>query len=272
MGFLGANWRAIIKKACCGPDAAATLCENPAPMKPIFILQHLNGDGPAYLQTWLEDKGMPFQVFNIQAGRAFPATLQGCGGLAILGGEMSANDPLPSLRQAEQLFLQAVQQGVPTLGHCLGGQLMARALGARVVPSPAPEVGWQSLQVLPCVSARAWLQPFEIESRPMVFHWHREAFELPAGAEALATTAACPVQAFALGPHLAMQWHVELDEAKLHRWSLENGVEHQRCLRDHPGTVQSGAAMRAAARLHLAQQQALARHIYSRWLGLMGQV
>ena len=239
-------------------------------MKPIFILQHLTGDGPAYLQTWLRQQGLPFQVFNTQAGQEFPANLQGCGGLAILGGEMSANDPLPSLRQAEVLFLQAVKLGVPTLGHCLGGQLMARALGARVVPSPAPEVGWQSLRVLDCASARAWLHPAELEATPLVFHWHYEAFELPAGAEALATSAACPVQAFSLGPHLAMQWHVELDDVKLQRWSLENGVEHQQSLRDHPATVQSGSAMRGAAPAQLPQQQALARHIYRRWLDLAG--
>lgn len=240
-------------------------------MKPIFILQHLNGDGPAYLQTWLEQQGLPFQVFNTEAGQDFPAHLQGCGGLAILGGEMSANDPLPSLRQAEHLFLQAVQLGVPTLGHCLGGQLMARALGARVVPSPAPEVGWQRLKVSDCASARGWLQPPEMAATPLVFHWHYEAFELPTGAETLATTAACPVQAFSLGPHLAMQWHVELDDVKLQRWSLENGVEHQQCLRDHPATVQSGDAMRGAAPAQLPQQQALARHIYQRWLGLAGR-
>lgn len=240
-------------------------------MKPIFILQHLTGDGPAYLQTWLEQQGLPFQVFNTQAGQDFPANLQGCGALAILGGEMSANDPLPSLRQAELLFLQAVQHGVPTLGHCLGGQLMARALGARVVASPAPEVGWQGLRVLESAAARAWLQPPELAATPLVFHWHFEAFELPAGAEALATSAACPVQAFSLGRHLAMQWHVELDEVKLYRWSLENGVDHQMGLRDHPTTVQSGSAMRGDAPAHLPQQQALARHIYKRWLGLAGR-
>ena len=237
-------------------------------MKPITILQHLNSDGPAYLQAWLMQRGWPFRVFNSEAGEAFPDDLGDCGGLAILGGEMSANDPLPSLRQAEHLFLQAVRQGVPTLGHCLGGQLMARALGARVVASPAPEVGWQRLTVLDNASAAHWLLSSDWTQTPRVFHWHYEAFELPAGAVPLASTAACPVQAFCVGPHLAMQWHVELDETKLNRWSREDGVEFRALCKSQAATVHSGPVMRAQAVANLPRHQALARHIYSRWLGL----
>lgn len=240
-------------------------------MKPIYILQHLSGDGPAYLADWLQQQRLPFRVFNTQAGQDFPDTLRDCSGLAILGGEMSANDPLPSLRQAEHLFLQAVRDGIPTLGHCLGGQLMARALGAGVAASPAPEVGWQTLQLSGDEEARSWLLPQDTDPPPCVFHWHCEAFQLPAGAQLLAATAACPVQAFSAGPHLAMQWHVELDEVKLARWSLEDGEEHRQTRSDHPTTVQSGPAMREAAAVLLPRQQALARHIYGRWWGLMSQ-
>ena len=234
-------------------------------MKPVYILQHLHGDGPAYLQTWLEQQGLPYRVFNTQAGERFPDDLGNCSGLAILGGEMSANDPLPSLRQAEHLFLEAVRDGVPTLGHCLGGQLMARALGALVSASPAPEVGWQPLTVLGNDRARAWLAPNGTLAPLTVFHWHYEAFQLPAGAQLLATSAACPVQAFSVGPHLAMQWHVELDAAKLDRWSREQSGQHEQACLEHPKTVHSGSEMRVAAPERLAQQQALARHIYGRW-------
>ena len=138
-------------------------------MKPIYILQHLSGDGPAYLADWLQQQRLPFRVFNTQAGQDFPDTLRDCSGLAILGGEMSANDPLPSLRQAEHLFLQAVRDGIPTLGHCLGGQLMARALGAGVAASPAPEVGWQTLQLSGDEEARSWLVPQDMDPPPCVF-------------------------------------------------------------------------------------------------------
>lgn len=118
-------------------------------MKPVLVLQHLGTDGPAYLAQWPAARGMLVDIVDSQAGQRAPAHLRSRhAALAILGGEMSADDPLPCLRDAEALFREAVVSGVPTLGHCLGGQLMARALGARVVDSPAPEVGWQPLQVL----------------------------------------------------------------------------------------------------------------------------
>jgi GMP synthase (glutamine-hydrolysing) len=70
-------------------------------MKPVLILQHLSGDGPAYLGTWLQRQGLPFDLRNTEAGQDFPEHMDGHSALAILGGEMSANDPLPSLRRAE---------------------------------------------------------------------------------------------------------------------------------------------------------------------------
>lgn len=232
-------------------------------MKPILILQHLDGDGPGYFGTWLAAQGLPFVVCNAESGPGFPATVQGHAGLAVLGGEMSANDPLPSLRQAEGLIRAAMAEGLPVIGHCLGGQLMARALGARVTASPAPEVGWQKLQVLPGEAAAGW---FGARTQASVFHWHYEAFELPAGATRLARSDACPHQAFGIGPHLAMQFHVEIDADKVQRWSAEPGARWQQALRQHPATVQDGAAMRAALAARLPAHQALAGEIYARWV------
>ncbi|HSM21614.1 MAG TPA: type 1 glutamine amidotransferase, partial [Rubrivivax sp.] len=172
--------------------------------------------------------------------------------------------PLPGLRQAEALVRDAVREGVPTLGHCLGGQLMARALGAPVGASPAPEIGWQALHVHDTPEAAAW---FGAPGPQVVFHWHFDAFELPPGAVRLAGSAACPNQAFALGPHLAMQFHMEVDEEKLHRWSLEEG-ERWAAARSRHATAQSGPQMRDGVALHLPAQQALADRVYWRWLEL----
>jgi GMP synthase-like glutamine amidotransferase len=231
-------------------------------MKPALILQHLSADGPAYLASWLQRRGIPVDLRNVEAGDRYPDDLAGHSALAVLGGEMSANDPLPSLRQAERLILDAMARGVPVIGHCLGGQLMARALGARVVESPAPEVGWQTLEVLDDPVARDWFG----DSGPVpVFQWHYEAFELPPGARLLARSAACPHQAFAVGAHLAMQFHVEVDAEKLARWSIDEGVRYLDAMRVHPGTVQPAAAMRADTARLLGCQQALADRLYTRW-------
>jgi GMP synthase (glutamine-hydrolysing) len=230
-------------------------------MKPVLVLQHLDFDGPACLGTWLQQQGVPFDVRNTEAGDALPADMDGHSALALLGGEMSANDPLPTLRQAESLILQAMGSGRPVLGHCLGGQLMARALGARVVASPAPEVGWQPVSVADTPPARDW---FGEPGEHTVFQWHYESFELPAGAVLLAGSAACPRQAFAIGPHLAMQFHVEVDAEKLGRWSTDNSERYLGALAQY-ASVQSGDAMRHGAGRHLARQQALAARIYRHW-------
>ena len=144
-------------------------------MKPVLVLQNLTPDGPGYLGTWLAHQRLPFEVFNTEAGQHYPEHIGAYGALALLGGEMSANDDLPSLRQAERLILEAMDADLPVIGHCLGGQLMARALGARIVDSSRPEIGWQAMRVAHTPAARAW---FGEADELTVYHWHRESFEL----------------------------------------------------------------------------------------------
>ena len=237
-------------------------------MKPVLVLQHQSADGPAYLARWLAAHGVPFELVDDEAGGVAPASLRGHSALAILGGEMSANDPLPGLRRAEALVREAVREGVPTIGHCLGAQLMARALGARVVAAPVPEIGWQPLQVSDLPAAADWLGA---PGPRTVFQWHFESFELPRGALRLAASAACPNPAFALGPHLALQFHLEIDADKLQRWSQDSDARWDEALRLHPDSVQDGPAMRAGAALHLAAQQAMAERCYARWIAGCGQ-
>lgn len=234
-------------------------------MAPILILQNLSGDGPGYLARWLRIQDIPYRVLDTEAGDAYPPSVAGYGGLALLGGEMSANDDLQSLRQAERLILQAMDADIPVIGHCLGGQLMARALGARVIASPQPEIGWQSMTVPDTPAARDW---FGEPGERTVYHWHGESFELPAGAELLAGSATCPRQAFAIGRHLAMQFHVELDEHKLAAWSASVDPAFLKAQQRYPATVQTGPAMRAQAARALPEQQHLADRLYRRWLGL----
>lgn len=230
--------------------------------KPVLVLQHLSSDGPAYLGRWLAARGVACQVFDSEAGADFPSRIDGYGALAVLGGEMSANDPLPSLRTAESLIRQAVAAEVPVIGHCLGGQLMARALGAQVLPSRAPEIGWLPVQVAAHDDAQAW---FGAEPQPFVFQWHFESFELPPGAQLLASSDACAHQAFRLGPHLALQFHVEVDAAKLALWSASTDPTFL-SLQSRCPSVQSGATMREQAPQRLAAQQRLADRLYARWL------
>jgi GMP synthase-like glutamine amidotransferase len=140
---------------------------------------------------------------------------------------------------------------------------MARALGARVGESPAPEVGFQEMRVLPVAASRTWFGPIEWAR---VFQWHYEAFDLPRGATALATSEACPLQAFAIGPHLAMQFHIELDAEKAGRWADEESDRYRQALARHPASVHDAQRLRADIPALLPGHQALADRIYGRWL------
>lgn len=218
-------------------------------MKPVLILQHMTSDPPGYLGTWLSRQGLPMDLRNTEAGDPFPDSIDGYRALAILGGEMSANDDLPSLRRAEVLIRQAMASGVPTIGLCLGGQLMARALGATVRAASRPEIGWCGIDVLDEPPAREW---FGEVRQATVFQWHAEAFDVPAGARRLASSPVCPNQAFSIGPHLALQFHIELDAAKLALWAPEV-----------PGG--GGAGLLSQATVALGPALSLADRLFGRW-------
>lgn len=234
-------------------------------MARVLVLQNMLIDGPGYLGRWLSDQGHHLELRNAAAGDTFPSTLDGFDALAILGGAMSANDELPTLRQAEQLFRLALRRGVPTVGHCLGGQLMSRALGAQVTASPKPEVGWHRMSIAP--AGQPW---FGGRSEAVVMHWHFEAFAVPqgVGAVALASSEQCPVQAWALGPHLAMQFHVEVDAAKLALWCGERDPETEARRVGNP-SIHSPERILADSRSLLSVQQGLANEVYGRWMAAL---
>ena len=207
-------------------------------MKPILILQHQLPENPAYLGTWLDQHSVQYEIYNAGAGQDFPSSIEPYAALAVMGGGMSANDQLLSNRQAEILILQAVMRDRPVIGHCLGGQLMPRALGGQVADSPAPEIGWQSIDYVDHPLVKTW---FGTDPTEVVIHWHYDSFvQLPPGATLLASSSACPYQAFALGPHLAMQFHIEMDSDKAHWWTEDSDPDWE-AAQQHP-SVQTADA------------------------------
>ena len=231
-------------------------------MRPVAILQHQLPENAAYLTTWLERHRVDYVIFNAGADEEFPTSIEPYAALAVMGGGMSANDALLSNRQAEILILQAMRLDRPVIGHCLGGQLMSRALGAAVTASPRPEIGWQPIQYENLDVAREW---FGDTPTNTVAHWHYESFGIPAGAVRVATSPACPNQAWAMGPHLAMQFHIEITETKMQSWVAEDDAKwaESRSLYE---TVQDRISMLAGIPYHLAQHQTTADAIYRKWL------
>src|SRR6185369_7830260 len=127
-------------------------------------------------------------------------------GIGLMGGPMSVNDSLPWVAPLSSLVRDAVSEDVPVIGHCLGGQLLAKALGVPVTRSPNVEIGWHDVEVEPTAYAAEWFVGMQ---RFRTFEWHNETFALPARATRVLTNAACANQAYVIGNSIGLQCHVE---------------------------------------------------------------
>lgn len=230
-------------------------------MRPVLILENQSTDQAGYLGTWLSWQGIPTRVINATQ-EPFPDTIEPYAALAVMGGSMSANDHLLSNRQAEILILQAFLNECPVIGHCLGGQLMARALGARVTRAQQPEIGWQPITWLDSAARKHW---FGDRPTDHVIQWHYDTFDIPRSAELLASSTACENQAFAWGKHLAMQFHIEIDHNKAMGWTNDPDPDWVEA-RSRYRSVQSGDEIESGIYHYLTHHQLTAETVYRRWL------
>lgn len=232
-------------------------------MKPIAIFRHAASEGPGYFATFLGRGGIPWRLIKIDAGDAVPEDPRRFGGLVFMGGPMSVNDGLPWLPQSLALIRRAAQDGIPVLGHCLGGQLMAKALGATVGRNPVKEIGWGEVTVADSATAQAW---FGETKKFDAFHWHGETFTLPPGAEPILSSPYCANQAFVLdGRHLAMQCHVEMTEEMVREWYAA-GADEVAAARASPAVQGAELAQTSLAR-RVAALNAVSEKLYRKWVG-----
>ncbi len=235
-------------------------------MKPIAIFRHMSTEGPGYFAEFLDERAIPWHLIRIDAGDAVPDDVSKFSGLVFMGGPMSVNDDLPWIAPMLQLIRDAVARDIPVLGHCLGGQLISKALGGVVTRNPVKEIGWGEATVSGNDAARAW---FGGTQSFAAFHWHGETFSLPQGATHLLSSAYCANQAYAIGKHLALQCHVEMTEQMIRDW-CDVGVGEIAASADSPA-VQSAATMQAQMAGKLPQLHTVARQLYQRWVaGLVG--
>lgn len=229
-------------------------------MKPVLIFRHVDCEGPGYLQSFLSARRIPTRLIRIDAGEAVPDDPALGAGLVFMGGPMSVNDDLEWIRAELSLIRAAVGQGIPVLGHCLGGQLIARALDAEVGPNPVREIGWHPVRMTDRPEAQEW---FGEEQGPLeAFHWHGETFDIPAGAAPLLTSRFCANQAFVLDRALAMQCHIEMTEAMVREWARRYVDQ----LQPPSESVQTEAEMLADLQGRVRGLNALADRVYSRWV------
>ena len=234
-------------------------------MNPVAIFRHAPTEGPGYFATFLSHHGIPWLLVKVDQGQPLPQQAEDYSGLVFMGGPMSANDDLPWIPQALELIRQAVKQKIPVLGHCLGGQLMAKALGGEVCKNPVKEIGWGEVKVEDSPAAKEWLG--DSPKSFLSFHWHGETFSLPPGAERILSSPWCENQAFALGRHLGLQCHVEMTPELIKSW-CETGARE---IASNLGpSVQTAQAMQEDLENRVSRLHRIADKLYSRWVkGLM---
>lgn len=193
-------------------------------MKSVIALRHLHFEDLGSLEPLFAALG--YQVHYVDACVADLASLDVTAPdlLVVLGGPVGAFDEgsYPFLARELALVERRLQSQRPMLGICLGAQMIARALGARVYPMGYKEIGFSPLTLTP----QGLDSPLSALDCTAVLHWHGDQFDIPAGAIHLAGSSACPNQAFAYGPNvLALQFHLEADSARIEQWLVGHSCE-----------------------------------------------
>ncbi len=229
-------------------------------MKDIAIFRHVANEGPGYLGEFLARRGLPQRLVRIDRNDPVPPSIDGFSALVFMGGPMSVNDDLPWIPPVLELIRRAVAADLPVLGHCLGGQLIGKALGGAVTRNPVKEIGWLPVSRVAGPLAADWLDDLPAEFE--VFHWHGETFSIPPGATRILASRDCANQAFVIGKTLAFQCHVEMTADMVREWARLGAAEVAHAC----ATVQDPAAMTAGLDARVQRLQAIADVLYERWL------
>jgi GMP synthase-like glutamine amidotransferase len=214
----------------------------------VLAFRHVPFESLGMIADSLEQHEITFEYVDLYGGAACPDT-GSADALIFMGGPMSAHDDLVYIRRELEIIGDAVSRGLPILGICLGSQLIAKALGGRVYRNGVPEIGWYPVQWT-AAAARDRLH-CGLSEPETVFHWHSETFDLPAGAELLASSQACRNQAYRVGENVyGLQYHLEVTPEMLEDWRSEIPIP----IDPHAN----------AARL-----KELAAQVFGRWCGLV---
>lgn len=230
-------------------------------MKPVIIFRHAATEGPGYLGTFLDEQHIPWQLVKIDEDDPLPSSILGYSGVVLMGGPMSVNDDLPWIPPLLALIREAYAKDIPLLGHCLGGQLISKALGAVVTKNPIKEIGWGLVNVSKSSEAEHWFGELETFNS---FHWHGETFSLPENAVHLLSSPYCQNQAYSIGKHLAFQCHIEMTAEMVESW-CEVGAQE---LAESAASVavQQADKMQETLPLHCFFLNKVAKQVYSQWI------
>ena len=188
-------------------------------MPKLLVFQHVAHEILGTLDPLLRDSGFRIKYVNFERHPDFEPGLEGYDGLIVLGGPMNVDevDKHPNLEREVNSISQAIESGMPVLGICLGSQLIAKALGARVYKNMEKEIGWYDLS--PTDEGRRDPLLSHFSGTEKIFQWHGDTFDVPEGAVLLASSPLCMNQAFRYGDNVyGLQFHLEVDEPMVERW------------------------------------------------------
>jgi len=229
-------------------------------MKPVRLFRHIHCSTPGYLCAFLENQGVPFEIACIGEGTQVPNSLDDVSGLIFMGGPGDVNSPVDWMRQEEALIRQAADYGTPVMGVCLGGQMIAKAMGGTVSSDFRLEVGWHQVRSVSVDHDQSWFRKLPTEFQ--VFQWHAHDFTLPPGAIPLLTSECTPCQAFSIGNMLAMQFHLEISAATVRGLTREFAGD----LEESSTCVQQADELCRNLDVRINELHHVANLIYSGWL------
>jgi len=192
-----------------------------------LIIKHVDIEGPGLIEYCLKQENISYQVHNLKPGVHLPK-LDDLTHIVILGGPMNVYevDRYPFLREEDLFIKEAIQRGKSILGICLGAQLIAKALGAKVFKAPVKEIGWYDVSLTRIGSIDPLFS--KLPKTFSVFQWHEDTFEIPHSATLIATSSPVPYQAFRYGNNAyGLQFHLEVTGEMIRKWMETYGEEFE---------------------------------------------
>lgn len=238
-------------------------------MPRILVFQHVAAEPLGTLDPLIRHRGHRIRFVNFYRHPDAVPSIDRYRGLIVLGGPMNVDEQHrhPHLKTELTVIEQALAQGKPVLGICLGAQLLAHALGAPVRRHRQAEIGWYDLHATEHGRADPVLSP--LGASTPVFQWHGRTFELPHGARHLARTEACEHQAFRWGESAyGFQFHLEMDQPLIERW-LSTPLYRDELA--NAGLGHDADAIRQQTLLHIGAMQRSAHDVFNNFLDLIGR-
>lgn len=229
--------------------------------KSVIIFRFIAHEGAGYLGDFLTAQNINWQLVKVDEGEPIPTSIVAHSGMVLMGGPMSVNDDLPWIAPIFALIREAIKHDIPVLGHCLGGQLMSKALGGVITQNAVKEIGWGEVMISNNETAKNWFGSIETFN---AFHWHGETFSLPQGATHVLASPYCQNQAWSIGKHLALQTHIEMTAEMVQKWCEEGADELQESASSI--AVQQSDIMQQELPLHVFFLQKVAKQVYSQWV------